>query len=95
LEKTVNPSRRIKMGYETRFELTICPKLDEVPDALFVFLRDAVAFEGDVKQHLSHDQGDLWDHYYLGGRIQRCPAQITYEPFDPRKLKLAEELVAR
>jgi hypothetical protein len=120
------------MGYETRFELTICPKVDEVPDALFVFLRDAVAFEGDVKQHLSHDQdvfefvskwrdydkdmlafsnrfpgvffklhgagedqGDLWDHYYLGGRIQRCPAQITYEPFDPRKLKLAEELVAR
>lgn len=120
------------MGYETKFELTICPQVEDAADEVFVFLRDNVAFEGDVQRRMTfnqdvfefeskwydydkdmlalssrfpgvlfklhgagEDQGDLWDHYFLGGRVQRCPAKITYESFDPRKLKLAEEVTAK
>ena len=29
---------------------------------------------------------DIWDHHYLGGKIQRCEAKIVIPPFDPDKL---------
>lgn len=30
---------------------------------------------------------DIWDHHYLGGKIQRCDAKIIIPPFDPNKLR--------
>ena len=29
---------------------------------------------------------DLWDAYFLGGKVQVCPGVITYDDFDPLKL---------
>lgn len=29
---------------------------------------------------------DLWDAYFLGGKVQHCPAEIKYDDFDPLKL---------
>lgn len=33
------------------------------------------------------DSGDLWEEYYLGGKMQRCDAKITFDPYDPSKLE--------
>lgn len=33
------------------------------------------------------DSGDIWTEYYLNGKMQRCEAKITYDPFDETKLK--------
>ncbi|MBG9520248.1 MULTISPECIES: hypothetical protein [Bacillus cereus group] len=30
--------------------------------------------------------GDLWRDYYKNGKIQRCPAKITYDEYDESKL---------
>lgn len=33
------------------------------------------------------ESGDLWNEYYQNGKMQRCKAQITYEPYDKSKLE--------
>ena len=44
----------------------------------------------DVIFHL-HGEGeeaaDVWNTYYKNGKMQHCPAIITFEPFDENKLK--------
>ena len=32
------------------------------------------------------ENGDLWEEYYLGGKMQRCTAKITFDPYNPSKL---------
>ena len=45
-----------------------------IPDVLF-------SLHGD-----GEEQGDLWDAYYLNGRMQHCPAEIYYPPFEEAML---------
>lgn len=33
------------------------------------------------------DAGDLWDEYYVNGKMQRCDAKMQKAPFDPKKLE--------
>lgn len=33
------------------------------------------------------DTGDMWRKYFKNGKMQSCPAQVTYDPFDESKLK--------
>lgn len=33
------------------------------------------------------DSEDLWDAYFLDGKIQVCPGRIVYDDFDPGKLE--------
>lgn len=35
--------------------------------------------------------GNLWKAYFLGGLIQRAPAQIVYDDFDKDKLRRLDE----
>lgn len=32
------------------------------------------------------ENGDLWNTYYLNGKMQHCPAEIIYPEFDETKL---------
>ncbi|MCP1354624.1 hypothetical protein [Aneurinibacillus migulanus] len=48
------------------------------PDTLF-------ELHGEVEE-----PGDLWRKYFKNGKIQRCPAQITYEEYDESKLQEAK-----
>lgn len=36
------------------------------------------------------EPGDLWRKYFKNGKIQRCPAQITYEEYNESKLQEAK-----
>lgn len=33
------------------------------------------------------EAGDLWVIYYKNGKMQHCPAKLTYDEFDESKLK--------
>ena len=40
------------------------------------------------------EEGDLWTAYIQNGAIQNCPAIITYDPYDPQKMRqLVQPLV--
>jgi hypothetical protein len=41
------------------------------PDYLFIL-------EGDGEEY-----NDLWKAYYWNGKMQFCPARISFDPFDP------------
>jgi hypothetical protein len=47
----------------------------EFPDVLFELYGEGEA------------PGDLWRKYFKGGKIQRCYAKITFDPFDEKKLE--------
>jgi len=33
------------------------------------------------------DSDDMWHSYYKNGKMQHCPAEITFPPFDEAKLE--------
>lgn len=58
-------------------ESDMCELSRRFPDALF-----ELRGEGE-------ESGDIWRKYFKNGRIQRCSAQITFDPFDESKLEEA------
>ena len=33
------------------------------------------------------EAGDIWDKYFLNGKMQACKAKVVIEPFDEKQLK--------
>lgn len=50
----------------------------QFPDVLF-------KLEGN-----GEEQGDMWITYYCDGRMQHCPASISYPPYDPNKMEVCK-----
>ena len=77
------------MGYYTQFKLKIVEGEGNVyeheedmlkysktcPDILF-------AVEGRGEEH-----GDHWIKYFKDGKMQRCNAIVSFEEYDPQKMK--------
>ncbi|MEN7527907.1 hypothetical protein [Cupriavidus sp. DL-D2] len=52
-------------------------------------LRKVSAEFPQVRLHVEaegEEGGDLWEAHFVGGKMQKCPAEIIYAPFDPEKL---------
>lgn len=60
-------------GYE--YERDMCLLSLKIPDVLFVLHGDG------------EDPDDRWDAYFQGGKMQHCPAVITYDSFSPDRLQ--------
>lgn len=39
-----------------------------------------------------NDPEDLWYEYWLNGRVQKCPAIITFDDFDESKLRTLKQI---
>lgn len=52
----------------------MCLLSKEFPDVLF-----KLHGEGENNE-------DIWNKYFMNGKMQYCPAKIIYEPFDKNKL---------
>jgi hypothetical protein len=48
---------------------------EKYPDTVFV-----LKGEGE-------EAGDIWHKYFKNGKMQNCPAKITFEEYDERKLR--------
>lgn len=59
--------------YDWESDMSLLSK--RFPDVLF-------CLHGD-----GEDSDDKWDAYFLNGMRQLCPAVITYDSFDPTKLR--------
>lgn len=55
--------------------------------------KDLLAFSKKYPEWLfilggeGEESGDMWVHYFLDGKIQKCPAKITFDEFDKNKLE--------
>lgn len=36
------------------------------------------------------ESGDIWKKYFVNGKMQRCPVEMTFEPFDETKLETVD-----
>ncbi len=62
--------------YDWREDMSLLSK--RFPELLF-------CLHGD-----GEDVEDLWDAWFLDGKCQLCPAEISYDDFDPLKLLTVE-----
>lgn len=65
-------SDEVYKWYDNENDMLLLSK--EFPDVLF-----KLHGEGE-------DNEDIWNKYFMNGKMQYCPAKIVYEPFDKNKL---------
>ena len=39
------------------------------------------------------ESGDIWHKYFMNGKMQHCPAKITFDEFDVEMLRSPEEMI--
>jgi len=83
-EDTIDHEKNIQIKYEESFEHWIrwhtfeADMIDystNYPDTLFEIYTEGL------------NQGDMIIYYFKNGKMQKCPAIITYEEFDELKLQ--------
>lgn len=65
-------SDEVYKWYDNENDMLLLSK--EFPDVLF-----KLHGEGENNE-------DIWNKYFMNGKMQYCPAKITYEPFNKNKL---------
>jgi|SRR6478736_37700 len=55
---------------------------EEMKEISKAFPTDLIQLHGE-----GEESGDIWDKYFLNGKMQICKAQIVLPPFDSDKLK--------
>ena len=82
LERIKEYSNNYNFELESSDETKWYEHEDEMKELSKIFPNTLFKLHGEGEEN-----GDIWDKYFLNGKIQECYAKLTIDPFDKDKLK--------